>query len=285
MILSIICLVALLYGSYTDIKTREIPDTLSVGLIYLGIAISIGATIFYWSYKPLLSSLIGLGIGALIGLMFYYTGQWGGGDAKMFMGLGSIIGLDVFALSIGVPELLMFIVNLVLFGAIYGVLWLFVLAIKNWKVFRIEFRETRRKSNVIRLRMIFLSLVLLFTVLVFVVKPDFVIIAMIYLLLLFAVISLYLFMIIKAVEKSCLLKKIDVKKLTEGDWVLDKVKLKNADKYIYTKTGITAKGIKMLLKMQKKTVLVKEGIPFIPSFLLAYIVTLAFGNWFLWFHV
>jgi Flp pilus assembly protein protease CpaA len=285
MILSIISLVALLYGSYTDIKTREIPDTLSIGLIYLGIVISLGATIFYWSYKPLLSGLIGLGAGALIGLVFYYTGQWGGGDAKMLMGLGSIIGLDVFTMSQTFPELMIFMINLILFGAIYGVIWLFGLAIKNWKVFRPEFRETRRKSKILRLRVIFLSLALLFSAIVFLIKPDFLIIVMIYLILVFSVISLYLFMIIKSVEKSCLLKEIDVKKLTEGDWVLDKVKLKNADKYIYTKTGITERGIKMLLKSKKRTVLVKEGIPFIPSFLLAYIVTIVFGNWFLWFHI
>jgi hypothetical protein len=91
-------------------------------------------------------------------------------------------------------------------------------------------------------------------------------------------------MIIKTVEKTCLLKKIEVKNLTEGDWVLDKIKLKNADKYIYTKTGITEKGIKMLQKSSKKTVLVKEGIPFVPSFLFAYVLTLFFGNWFLFFH-
>jgi len=279
MILSIISIVALAYGSYTDIKTREIPDTLSLGLIYLGIVLSLGASIFLWSYKPILSSLIGFALGAILGLLFYYTGQWGGGDAKMIMGLGSIMGFDIFTLTQGIPEFALFIVNLVLFGALYGVLWLFGLAIKNWKIFRQEFREARRKSNIIKLRIIFLSLVLLFSAIVFLLKPDFFVIVALYLILLFAVLSLYLFMIVKTVEKTCLLKKIDVKKLTEGDWVLDKVKLKNADKYIYTKTGITEKGIKMLLKSKKKTIMVKEGVPFVPSFLLAYLITMLLGNW------
>lgn len=285
MILSVISLVALLYGSYIDIKTREIYDTLSIGLVYLGIAIAVGASILLWSYRPLLSSLIGFAVGAAIGLAFYYSGQWGGGDAKMLMGLGSIIGIDVFSLNAGIPDFAILIINIVLFGAIYGVIWIFWLALRNWKEFRIEFRERRRKSNIIRIRYVFLSLVFLFSVIVLVIRPDFIIIMLIYFIFLFSVLTLYLFMIIKSVEKSCLLKKIEVKNLTEGDWVLDKVKLKNADKYIYTKTGITEKGIKMLQKSKIKNVLVKEGIPFVPSFLIAYIFLLLLGNWFALFHI
>jgi len=279
MIVALISLLALIYGSYTDIKTREIPDTLSFGMIFLGISISIGASILFWSYKPILSSVIGLAIGALIGLLSYYTGQWGGGDAKVLMGLGSLIGVDVFSLSNGVPEFGLFLINLILFGAIYGVLWLLGLAIKNWSLFRPEFRMLRTQRKIIRLRIIILSAVILFTVIVFAFNPEFLMLATIYLLMFFALVFLYLFLIVKAVENTCLKKEILVKNLTEGDWVLEKVKLRNADKFIYTKTGITEKGINMLLKSKKKKILVKEGIPFIPSFLIAYIITLVLGNW------
>jgi Flp pilus assembly protein protease CpaA len=281
MILSIISIIALLYGSYTDIKTREIPDTLSLGLIYLGVAISICASILFWSFKPMLSSLAGLAAGTIFGLAFYYTGQWGGGDAKMLMGLGSMIGLDFFALSSGFPEFGIFVINLLVFGAIYGVLWLLGLAIKDWKKFRPEFRKTRRRANIIKMRLFFLGLIILFAFVSLIIKPDFMLIAMIYVLLFFIVLSMYIFLIIRTVEKTSLLKKIETKNLTEGDWVLDKVKLKDADKYIYTKTGITEKGIRMLRKSTIKSVLVKEGIPFVPSFLIAYIFTIILGNWML----
>lgn len=279
MIVALLSLLALIYGSYTDIKTREIPDTLSFGMIFLGISISLGASILFWSYKPILSSVVGLAAGSAIGLLSYYTGQWGGGDAKVLMGLGSLIGLDLFTLSNGVPEFGLFMINLVLFGAIYGVLWLSGLAVKNWNIFRPEFRELRRKRKIIRLRIIILSAVFLFTIMVFAFNPEFIMIAIVYILLLFLMIFLYLFVIVKAVENTCLKKEIPIKKLTEGDWILEKVKLRNADKFIYTKTGITAKGINMLIKSGKKKVLVKEGIPFVPSFLIAYIITLAAGNW------
>ncbi|MFA6072511.1 MAG: A24 family peptidase [Candidatus Woesearchaeota archaeon] len=279
MIVVLICLIALAYGSYTDIKTREIPDTLSIGMIFLGFAIAIGITIASWSYKPLLASLVGFVVCVLIGIAFYYTGQWGGGDAKVLMGLGSLIGINVFMLNQGIPELGLFFINLILFGAFYGIVWLLSLAIINWHLFRPAFREARRNAKMIRLRIIFLGLVVLFTLFVLILKPDFMISIIVYLILLFAVISLYLFLLIKTVEKTCLLKKIKISKLTEGDWVVEKVNMKNANKFIYTKIGITAKGIKMLKSSGKKNILVKEGIPFVPNFLIAYIATLAIGNW------
>jgi Flp pilus assembly protein protease CpaA len=279
MILILIALVALLYGSYTDIKTREIPDTLSIGLIFLGISIATGTSISIWSYKPILSSLVGFAIGSAVGLLFYYTGQWGGGDAKFLMGLGSLIGIDVFALSNGIPDFGVFLLNLVIFGAVYGLVWIIWLALKNWKIFRPEFRIARREKRMIRIRIIMLSIILLFTVIVIFSNVDFMIMVAIYLLLFFLVVSMYMYMVIKVVEKTCLTKKIEISKLTEGDWIVEKVKLKNAYKYIYTKTGICEQGIKMLKKSKRKTIIVKEGVPFLPSFLLAYLGLLAFGNW------
>jgi Flp pilus assembly protein protease CpaA len=279
MIVELIILIGLLLGSYTDIKTREIPDTLSFSLIFLGIAIALCTSISFWSYKPLLASALGLACGTLIGLVSYYTGQWGGGDAKILMGMGSLIGLDIFILGKGFPLLGTFLVNLVIAGAIYGIFWLLSLAVKHWHTFRIEFREARRKSKIIKFRIALLALIVLFTAVVFILKPDLLITFLLYLILLFAMIFLYMSIIIKTIEKTCLIKKISVKKLTEGDWIVEKVKLKNAAKHIYTKTGITTQGIQMLKRSGKKTITVKEGIPFVPSFLLAYLITLALGNW------
>lgn len=273
MIVILISLLGLALGSYTDIKTREIPDTLSLGMIFLGISISIGSSLLSWSYKPVLASIIGMSIGASIGLASYYTGQWGGGDAKVLIGLGALIGFDIFSLSAGVPEFAIFMLLLMLVGAVYGVAWLLGLALKNWKVFRPEFRTLRRKSKILRLRIVILSGTLLFTAIVFLFEPAFEILASVYLLLLFGLLFMYLFIAIKAVENTCMKKLIPIAKLTEGDWVLDKVKIKNAEKYIYTKTGITTKGIKMLFKSGRRNVLVKEGIPFLPSFFLAYAAT------------
>ncbi|MGV8169162.1 MAG: prepilin peptidase [Candidatus Nanoarchaeia archaeon] len=294
MIIPLIILVALIYASRTDIKTREIPDTLSLGLIFLGIAIASGTSILFWSYKPLLMSIIGLAIGTGIALLFYYTGQWGGGDAKVLMGLGSLIPLQFIQGNTGIAEFVIwnaypifgvFLINLLFFGAFYGVFWIFWLAVKNWKTFHLLFREARQERKMLNVRRIFLGVIILFAAVVLILKPDFFIIAGVYVILLLMLIGIYLHMIIKIVEKNYMIKKISVAKLTEGDWVIEKVKIKDAEKHIYTKTGISEKGIKMLKKMGKKNVAVKEGVPFLPSFLMAYIALLIFGNWISFFHL
>jgi len=89
----------------------------------------------------------------------------------------------------------------------------------------------------------------------------------------------YLSLVIKSIERSVLFADIPVNKLTEGDWIIDKIKLKNGELYKPSKTGISLEDIALLKKNNVKFARVKEGIPFLPSFLIAYIVTLIFQNW------
>ena len=72
--------------------------------------------------------------------------------------------------------------------------------------------------------------------------------------------------------------KIPVNKLVEGDWVLEEVKV-GKKVLVAAKYGITKEQIAELKKAKVKRVLVKEGIPFVPSFLLAYILALIFYTW------
>jgi hypothetical protein len=75
-----------------------------------------------------------------------------------------------------------------------------------------------------------------------------------------------------------MIKDLPVKKLTEGDWIHKEVyigkKLITGPKDL----GISREQIEELKKYSAKgkikTVAVKEGIPFIPVFLLAYIATI-----------
>ena len=75
-----------------------------------------------------------------------------------------------------------------------------------------------------------------------------------------------------------MIKKIPVNKLTEGDWIIKNVYHKG--KLIYNKNGpgISNPSISLLKKYKIKSVPVKEGLPFVPSFLLALIFSLIFGN-------
>ena len=75
-----------------------------------------------------------------------------------------------------------------------------------------------------------------------------------------------------------MLKKININNLTEGDWITENIYYKG--KIIYNKAspGITKKEILLLKKFKIKNILIKEGIPFIPVFLIAFVITIIFGS-------
>ena len=72
------------------------------------------------------------------------------------------------------------------------------------------------------------------------------------------------------------IKKIPANKLTEGDWIVKSVKIKN--KIIKPSVHGLSKEEISFLKKAKKQVIVKYGLPFIPIFLLSVICSLFFGN-------
>jgi len=84
-----------------------------------------------------------------------------------------------------------------------------------------------------------------------------------------------------------MLKQLSPERLTEGDWIAKDVIIAGKRIAGPKDLGVSKKQISLLqkLKRQRKlnTVLVKQGVPFVPSFLLAYIAALAFGNVFLVF--
>ena len=95
----IVALIAVAIGSYTDIKTLEVPDWLNYSLIAVGLAANLIFTIYTWNPVHILKSLTGLGVSIILGILMFYTGQWGGGDSKMIMAMGSLIGLNIFNLD------------------------------------------------------------------------------------------------------------------------------------------------------------------------------------------
>lgn len=78
----------LLVSVVCDLRTRTIPDSVSVALVALGLA----ATAFGWHAPTWAQCGIGLGVGFAIGAALFYLGAMGGGDAKLCAGLGAVCG-------------------------------------------------------------------------------------------------------------------------------------------------------------------------------------------------
>src|SRR3989344_4694131 len=91
-----IAFIALAIASYTDLKTREVPDWINYGLIGIGLSLSLLFSAIYWNFKYFINSVVGLSVFFIIAYIMFYTGQWGGGDSKILMGLGALLGINVF---------------------------------------------------------------------------------------------------------------------------------------------------------------------------------------------
>ena len=291
--------IALFIGSITDLKTREVPDWLNYGLVISGIGLNTLFMIIYnqfiveeityhnittlkYTISPdsyLINSLVGLVILFGIAYFMFYAGQWGGGDSKMIMGLGAMIGIDV---SFKTQQFLFgFFINALLIGAIYGLLWSFYLIFKNKEKFWKEFKKILSEKNILKTKKIMIVILILLLSIFFFTKLFYIKI----LILSFAFLILttfYLWIFVKAIEKSSMYKLVEPSKLTQGDWIVKDIFI--GGKYITgpKDLGIGKNQIKKLIEFYKKgkvkKILIKEGIPFVPSFFIAFIVTLVFGN-------
>ncbi len=270
-LLLVIAFFGLLFGTYTDLKIREIPDWASYSLIVLGLGLRLVYSTITFNWMFFVYGLVGFGIFFGLACLMYYTGQWGGGDAKVLMGLGALFGFDLTPSSF----LLSFFTNLLPIGALYGLVFSVYFAFKNKTKFLKEFNVQLDKSKKLKMLFMILSLV---SVLFSFFFSELLMKASIILLALFIYLSFYLLVFVKSVENSSMYNIYSVDKLTEGDWIPKEIRYKG--KYIVgpKDLGISKKQIDLLKKYKIKKVLVKEGIPFIPSFLITFIATCFFGN-------
>jgi hypothetical protein len=163
-------------------------------------------------------------------------------------------------------------------GGFYGIIYSIVLAFKHWKRFVKEFRSLTSNIQVKIIRTSSFMLLLASIVLFFAISS----ISLKILLLTVAVIffiTLHAWLFMKSVEKVSMYNEKSVEDLVEGDWIPKDILVKGKKLVGPKDLGISKKQIALLKKYRIKKVLVKEGIPFVPSFLLGYIATLVAGNW------
>lgn len=277
-IIAIIAVIWLIAASISDIKTKEVPDWLNFSLISIAFTIFIFKSIIQSSFNPILNSLIGFAIFFAIGNLMYYSRQWGGGDSKLLYGLGALFyqypkGLTtIFNPNLNIPFLAILFLNLLIIGSIYGILISCSLMIKKRKKFAKQFKKLNNKTKKITRTLLVLAILLIISAMLLTQETQMrtiLIIAAITPLVFF-----YLLISVKAIESICMYKKIKTTKLVEGDWIAEDIPgIYNTKKSI----GVTKKQIELIRK-HKKDVIIKEGIAFVPPFLIATIISLMFGN-------
>lgn len=261
--LNLLAITALLAGSITDIRKHEFPYWISYGFLFGALGIRLLYSISVSNYNYLLNGLLGFAVFFVVGYLMYKSSQWGGGDVSAAMGIGAVLGFNISAL--------IFFILLIASGAVYGILWSVYLAIKNRKAFSKKFEKEFRKLKIIFI----FACVLLICSIIFYSSLEFSIAFLCLGLSITFVIGLISFIFVKAVEESCLIKKISASQLTEGDWIMEEIRMKGkliaSPKY----HGITMKQINMLKNYRGK-IQIKLGVPFLPAFLIAYVALMFF---------
>ena len=179
------------------------------------------------------------------------------------MGMGAVIGIT-FPFNDSSWNLLLFFLALLFLGAIFGLLWMIYVALKKRKVFVLNFEKSIIKKKKLHIFLAVLSLILIVPTLFYI---------FLWPLILFPLSFFYLFTFVNSVEKSCFINKVKIKNLTEGDWLAENLKIKN--KLVIEKKTLELEDLWKLRKLEGQgkltEILIKEGVPFVPSFLFAYL--------------
>jgi hypothetical protein len=261
--LIVIGLVWILVSVVMDFRKREVANFWNFSLIAIALVYRAFLSIELGNFWFLLWGLIGLGVGFVFANLFYYMRMFAGGDAKLLMALGPVLFLSL-DWKINLFILVAFLIFFLFAGGLYGLVASVVLSLMNFKNFKKQFGIYFKKYRMIIIHAILLGIVLLILGIIF----NF--LSMIFLGVLF-IISPFLFVYASAVQEASLVRKINVKDLTIGDWLAEDVRF---NKKIIKKNwqGLSEQEVLFIQKNFKEKVLVKYGIPFTPSFLIAYVV-------------
>jgi hypothetical protein len=258
--LIILAIVWIIGAILQDLKRREVDNIWNFSLIAFALGYRAAVSVFGNNYWFILNGVLGLIIFLILGNLFYYLRLFAGGDAKLVIALGTILPLS-YDWIINFKIFGLFILLFLLTGAFYVLLWSFYLVIKNFNEFKKEFKKQARDYRI-----------MLFSGIGFFILGIFLIVYDVSFFYLGVVVLLFplLFIFAKAVEESCLIKELTSKQVTEGDWLYEDIVV-HGKKIKANWDGLSKKDLELIKKYSKKKILIKQGIPFTPSFLFAFI--------------
>jgi hypothetical protein len=244
-----------------DLKRREVDNLWNFSLIGIALAYRMSVSIYNGEYWFFINGILGIGIFLFLANAFYYSRLFAGGDAKLLVALGSILPLS-YNWAVNFKIFFAFILLFMVTGAVYSIIWSGFLIFVNWQKFSKEF--SRQTKNYKKLFFFSFIAVILSSLLLFFI--DYLALALIgAIILLFPL----LFIFSKAVEESCMVKALEPGKVTEGDWLYEDIKV-NGKKIKADWQGISKSELKSIQSGYRKKILIKQGIPFTPSFFFGF---------------
>lgn len=263
-----LALIWIIIAVIQDLSKREVANWLNFSLIAIALAYRAFVSVALLDYRYFVYGLAGFGIFFVFANIFYYGRVFAGGDAKLLMALGAVLPFSSLIYE-NLEIFLYFIILLMLSGSVYGLAYSFVLSYKNRKKFAKELlRQFNKNKQLFKIFIILAVIVLVFVLFI----KEYLLIWLSLIVFIFP----FLYIYAKAIEESCMIKLTNSKNLTIGDWLYKEVKI--GRKIIKPNwEGLNEQELKILQKSRKK-ILVKEGIPFTPAFLIAFVVLIILRN-------
>ena len=274
-ILASIAAAWLVAATIQDIRKREVANWLNFSLIAIALAARAIASVISWQASYFIYGVAAAALFFGIANVFYYARIFAGGDAKLLIALAAAFattpqfiankaGITMLG-NINIPFMGVFLLNMLFIGSIYGIVWSVALAIRHFKGFKREFKIISRKMK--QKKILFLVLFVLFAIAALSSREA--ILAVISAMFLFFP---YLLIFVKAVENSCMIKDVKPNELTEGDWLFKPIKAGRA--VIMPKwEGLNNKEIALIKRAKIKNIRIKQGLPFVPVFLIALLIS------------
>jgi len=270
----LVVLVALVAATVTDLWYREVPDWISWGATTAVVLLVFLDTVRSGLWMPFFGTLAGLLTAMGLGLVLYYTGQWGGGDGKLLIAIGAALGI-----ALGEPwwnqQLLSYLLWTCAAAGLYGFAWFTGLAIRHWNRVRDTYATLASTPGIRGLRLAGYIVVLCSLGTIIAVREP-VVIILATTVLGFALL-LYLTLFVRAIERGVLIVPRHPDDLVEGDWIAKTVRIDDEVICGPEDRGIDVPTIERLQRFARerriKSVLVKEGIPFVPALALGYCIT------------
>ncbi len=239
-----------------DLKRREVDNWLNLLLVFCGWSFLVFEAIFNSDVQLIFISISCFILMFLIANLFYYGRVFSGGDAKLLFAMfAAFVGAGFYLTMLNVA---VFIVLLLVSGAIYGLFYMGFLVFRDFKKMKKTIYDEFRRGYV--------KLGILISMIVIV--GGFFISIFFSFGILFLIASIA-FPFIRAIEKDSMMRLVDPKNLRLGDFLARDVKF--GTKTIRSRwEGISEEDL-IVLKKSKKKIMIKEGIPFVPAFFIAFI--------------
>ena len=267
-------LIGIVVASLQDLKRREVDNWLNLFLLVVSFSFVFYRVIFEGDGSLVFHAGFVLVIMFAMTNVFYYGRVFAGGDAKL------LFAMTVFFIGVSFNESLVnvgiFLLFLMVAGSIYGLVYSLVLYVRDFEKVNREIRDSLVAG---RWPLIVFLLVMLlgFFYWVFFVFGVFVLLSF----------GLYVFA--KGLEKVSMIRVVSGKDLREGDWLVDDVVLRKVTGHRSQVTGMKNIVIKadweglslenVELLRNKKKIKIKDGLPFVPAFLIAFLGYVFLREW------